>query len=176
MKKIGLLFFTILMMLLFAVSASALESSGSLGDNVTYTYNSTTGEVVISGNGAMKDYDYNGSPFLYSGIKSVVIEGGVTSIGSSAFQECYGLTSITIPDGVTSIGVDAFAGCQNLKNITIPDSVTSIGNSAFAWCISLKSITIPDSVNSIGNSAFIGSGLNSIIVDENNKYYSSDSN
>ena len=48
MKKIGFLFATIIMMMLFAVSASALDASGSLGDNVTYTYDSTTGEVVIT--------------------------------------------------------------------------------------------------------------------------------
>ena len=32
----------------------------------------------------------------------------VTSIGEKAFSGCTGLTSITIPDGVTSIGSSAF--------------------------------------------------------------------
>ena len=44
-------------------------------------------------------------------IKKVVIENGVTSIGSSAFSYCSGLTSITIPNSVTSIGVSAFYNC-----------------------------------------------------------------
>ena len=35
----------------------------------------------------------------------------VTSIGDQAFQYCSGLTSITIPEGVTSIGEHAFLEC-----------------------------------------------------------------
>ena len=50
----------------------------------------------------------------------------VTSI-SGAFG-CSGLTSVTIPDGVTSIGSDAFSGCSGLMSVTIPNSVRSIGN------------------------------------------------
>ena len=168
MKKIGLLFATIIMMMLFAVSASALDASGSLGDNVTYTYDSTTGEVVISGNGAMKDYDSGSSPFYNnSGIKSVVIEDSVTSIGDYAFHYCTSLESITIPDSVTSIGYLAFGGCTSLTSITIPDSVTSIGDYAFYACESLTSITIPDGVTSIGNGAFLAcESLTSITIPE----------
>ena len=58
----------------------------------------------------------------------------VTSIGNSAFFYCSGLTSITIPEGVTSIGDGAFE-YSGLTYITIPESVTSIGNDAFGWCI-----------------------------------------
>ena len=73
MKKIGLLLATIIMMLLFAFSASALEPSGWLGGKVNYTYDSTTSEVVINGEGAMRDYSYDESPFYESEIKSVII-------------------------------------------------------------------------------------------------------
>jgi len=41
----------------------------------------------------------------------------VTSIGSQAFDRCYGLTSIVIPGGVTSIGSWAFSGCSALTSI-----------------------------------------------------------
>ncbi|NNJ70401.1 MAG: leucine-rich repeat protein, partial [Kiritimatiellales bacterium] len=41
----------------------------------------------------------------------------VTSIGTSAFNQCDSLTSLTIPDGVTSIEGFAFAYCDNLKDI-----------------------------------------------------------
>ncbi len=61
----------------------------------------------------------------------------VTSIGSSAFYNCYGLTSITIPNRVTSIGELAFRGCDGLTSITIPNSVTSIGSNAFYLCSGL---------------------------------------
>ena len=61
----------------------------------------------------------------------------VTSIGSSAFYNCYGLTSITIPNRVTSIGELAFRGCDGSTSITIPNSVTSIGSNAFYLCSGL---------------------------------------
>ena len=93
---------------------------------------------------------------------------------SKTFYDCSGLTSITIPEGVTSIGRCAFSGCSSLKNITIPNSVTSIdngggyyGGGTFSGCTSLTSITIPDGVTSIGEDAFSGcSGLTSITIPE----------
>ena len=124
-------------------------------DNLTWMLGED-GTLIISGTGAMKEYDYsaNQSPvYNNSSVKKVVIEYGVTSIGDFAFYGCP-LTSITIPGSVTSIGRYAFQNCSSLKSITIPDSVTSIGDSAFYSCEKLTSITIPDSVTSIGYNAF----------------------
>ena len=89
----------------------------------------------------------------------------VTSIGDSAFNECYNLTSVTIPNSVEEIGDYAFKYCDNLTSIEIPNSVTSIGDYAFCWCKSLTSVTIPNSVTSIGKYAFEGcDGLISITI------------
>ena len=142
----------------FAASAAATAeqqvgaSSGTTG-SCTWTLDDNS-KLTISGNGAMRNYDYDSSPPWGRSIKSVVIEDSVTTIGSYAFEYCTGLTSVTIPDSVTSIGEEAFRGCTGLTSITIPDSVTSIGGSAFSSCTGLKSVTIPDSVTSIGSYAF----------------------
>jgi hypothetical protein len=157
----------------FSVYADDLPSTGKCGTTVTYTFNSETGELVIRGSGTMYNYDsssfassyyYTKCPFYnQSSIKSIVINSGVTSIGSYAFNYCSGLTSVTIPDSVKSIGSYAFYGCSSLISITIPDSVKSIGERAFYNCSGLTSVTIPDSVTSIGNYAFSGCiGLTSI--------------
>ena len=52
-------------------------------------------------------------------------------LGNYVFYDCSGLTSLTIPSGVTSIGSEAFSGCSGLTSLTLPSSVTSIGDYAF---------------------------------------------
>ena len=86
-------------------------------------------------------------------VEEVVITSGEIS---SSFSDCTGLTSVTIGKGVTSIGGSAFSGCTGLTSITISNSVTSIGSKAFYGCSGLTSVTIGGSVTSIGDSAFLG--------------------
>ena len=146
MKKTLLALSTLLLVVLLAVgltlSASAdTIQSGTWGD-LTWTLNETTGELVISGEGAMAWPSPSWGGYRAS-IKSVSIEEGVTSICSFAFEGCTGLTSVTIGNGVTSIGTRAFYGCAELTSITIGNGVTSIGSSAFEGCTGLTSVTIP---------------------------------
>ncbi len=140
---------------------------GANGDNVKWSYYND-GTLVISGTGAMADYNSSSNVPWYSkkdDITTVVISDGVTSIGNRAFYNCDKLTSITIPSGVTSIGDYAFYNCDKLTSITIPTSVKSIGDYAFVYCTKLTSITIPTSVKSIGNGAFNWcTGLTSITI------------
>ena len=157
-------------------------TSGTCGTNVTWSYNTSTDTLTISGTGDMSKYSsslYNGGNYVttapwrgcYITMKTLVINSGVTSISSSAFEGCNGLKSITIPDSVTSIGSYAFNKCIGLTSVTIPNSVTSIDYRAFANCTGLKNITIPDSVTRINKYALcdciglktagpIGSGCN----------------
>ena len=125
--------------LLFAlpIAASAVES-GTCGDNLTWTLDDN-GTLTISGTGKMYDY-YSPWSNATTSVKTVVIQNGVTSIGSEAFYGCGSLTSVTIQNGVTSIGESAFYRCNGLTSITIPGSVTSIGSWAFDWCESLTDV------------------------------------
>ena len=96
-------------------------------------------------------------------LTSISISDSVKKIGDNAFNGCSGLTGIIIPDGVTSIGMQAFSGCDALTSINIPNGVTYIENSTFRMCWALTSINIPDSVTGIGPSAFYACrGLTSI--------------
>jgi hypothetical protein len=85
---------------------------------------------------------------------SLLIPGGVTSLGTVALDFDYSLTSVVIPSSVTSIGYQAFYYDEYLTSVTIPSSVTSIGTQAFFACVRLPSITIPSSVTSISFYAF----------------------
>ena len=130
----------------------SVPTSGTCGENLTWKIED--GVLTISGTGAMTGYPPSQSPWAAAKIRSVVIESGVTSIGSHAFSDCSSLTSVEIPNSITFIDQGAFSGCSNLASITIPDGVTTIRSGAFRNCSSLTSITIPDSVTNIGEGVF----------------------
>ena len=138
------------------VITAQAETTGKCGDFVNYSLNND-GVLTISGGRKMTDYDYGKSPFYDNDlIKSVIIEDGITSIGSFAFSGCTNLTSVTIPDSVTSIGNSAFWCCTYLSSITIPNSVTLIGDRAFCNCENITNITIPNEITYVGSEAFYG--------------------
>ena len=152
------------------------EEVTSIGTYVFYKCGSLTSIVVDSNNAKYRSE----AGILYNKEKTIIIKypskkagnfyiipGGVTSIGTDAFDRCSILSSIIIPEGVTSIGDDAFYGCSSLSSIKIPGGVTSIGESAFYGCSSLSSIIIPEGVTSIRKYAFDGcSSLSSITIPE----------
>ncbi|MBR6748623.1 MAG: leucine-rich repeat protein, partial [Clostridia bacterium] len=122
------------------------------GENVSYSLDLATGELVISGKGPMGLFQ------IWSGyanrIKTAVIEPGVTSVGNEAFLNCINLEKVTLPDTITSLYTSAFKGCTKLEQITLPNTITSIGWHCFEGCTSLKSIRIPDGVTAFGRSVF----------------------
>ena len=134
-------------------------ASGDCGETATWALYSS-GLLTISGTGAMIDYTSADAPWLtiLFDITDVIIEDGITSIGSNAFSGCRRLTDVTIGSSVTSIGTGAFYYCGSLTSVTVPDSVTNIGWFAFSDCSNLTSVTIPDSVTSIGHWAFDNCG------------------
>ena len=56
-------------------------------------------------------------------------------LGDGAFSGCSGLTSLTIPSGVTSIGGWAFYGCSGLTSIYVyPENLPELGTGIFNGC------------------------------------------
>lgn len=94
------------MLLSLASFSAAADSSGTCGDNVTWTLTGTL--LEIKGAGPM--YNFRQSPSEWREAEKLVIYDRVTSIGEYAFYGCSGLTTVSIPSSVTSIGVSAFAG------------------------------------------------------------------
>lgn len=152
--------------------------TGTLAGGLVWTL-TKAGTLTISGDGAMPNFDSASEQPWYSfsdEILKIVVEQGVASIGSCAFQGSKAL-SVSIPDsvitignhafhgssvisaavpaGVTAVGDEAFRDCSNLIAVTVSDGVETIGQSAFRSCKSLSSVVLPASIRSVGDSAFL---------------------
>ncbi len=139
-----------------SVTTVAAGPCGTTGNETAVTWRLTSDSVMtISGTGAIQGYSQLSDRPWHSystRIKTLVVEDGVTFLGTGAFMRCQNLTSVTLPSTLTGIGTSAFNGCNNLPEITIPDKVTSVGNGAFTGS-KLTSITFPSTVTSIGDAA-----------------------
>lgn len=184
-KKICIILIVSMLFSILPVSAFAEENStvtsGSCGENTTWQFDSATGTLTITGNGDMDDYLLEERPWEdhIQNIEKIVIEDGVTSVGSSAFDNATELKNVSLASTVKSINHGAFSGCRQLKEIIIPDSVTTIESGAFAMT-GLTSITIP-AVTKLDYRDYSGEGytfyachdLKNIYVDEESILYSS---
>ncbi len=124
---------TLLVVMLTTATAWAYEipATGSCGPNATYTINDST--MTISGTGEISN-----NAFYYkdlSGIKSIVINEGITDIGNFAFSTDASpdLTSVNLPASLINIGQYAFNKCTALTTVNIaPNSqLQTIGEYAF---------------------------------------------
>jgi len=151
----------------------ALVASGKCGDSASWKLDAD-GVLTITGAGPMADYSQptsdNCAPWrtYANDIKKVVVQKGVTAIGSYAFASLERVTSVTIPEGVTSIGSSAFENCGlmaygGLGAVTLPEGLTTIGSSAFSGSY-MDSLTLPESLRTIGGAAFEKSPLKTLTI------------
>ncbi|MBQ4075444.1 MAG: leucine-rich repeat protein [Clostridia bacterium] len=118
MKKIFSLLLMLMLCMGLAVTASA-DQTGTTGA-CTWTFDEATGTLTISGSGAMANYSSSNNPPWASykdSIQKIVINEGVTTIGTYAFCQYSSLTEVIIPRSVNAIGNNAFYNCANLTTV-----------------------------------------------------------
>ena len=149
--------------LVLTTPARAAEYSGTCGAGLTWSFDESTGTLTISGEGAMKDYPFSAVeeslvPWYAhrNKITTVVMEPGITHLGSNSFYFSDSLVSVTIPDTVTSIGECAFYECTALKKVNLPGSITEIGYRLFYGCSALTEVCLPDGMKTIASRMFEG--------------------
>lgn len=127
-------------------SNKAILETGKCGNDVSYVLEN--GILQITGSGPMTNYSLLEQEWdkCNSDVSSIIIENGVTTIGSYSFLSFVNLKSITIAESIISIGDFSFCNCTSLKSITIPNNVQTIGNSSFFNCWSLISVDISKSI------------------------------
>ena len=162
-------------------SEQITPASGTCGDNLTWELDES-GTLTISGTGRMADYDQyfsdeNTPPWatetdewgghFNKDITKVILEEGVTYIGSWAFDGCGYIEEVIFPSTLKSIGDGAFYNKPGLTELNLPSGLESVGSYAFFATWGIEEIVLPDGLKHIGEAAFGGGmELTKIIVPE----------
>ena len=116
--------------------------------------------IFTPGTGVGVNYSgsYKYTPWYLSRsvLTNILLQSGISSIGSYTFYGCSSVTELELSADLTSIGHSAFYGCSSLTELEFGADLTSIGDSAFYGCSSLAELVIPDLISSIGSDTFYG--------------------
>ena len=119
----------------------------NMGNNITWNFDEVTGTLTLSGSGKM----YNLSPgegaewhAYYHKVKKIVINEGISSIGTNAFYGLEEAESIKIPNSVKTIYSGALQGCESIEEVHLPNNLTNIGTNAFFLMGSCKGFYIDE--------------------------------
>ena len=211
MKRIwaALIALCMLLTLMPAAAFAEGETSGKCGENLTWQYDEITKTLTISGTGDMYSYTmtagtgvtarmlapWRADESIKNNLEKVVIEDGVTAIGSYAFYGCPNLKEVVLPESVTEIRSNAFydctmlktinidkitklwsnvfTGCDSLESVTLAEGLAYVSSGTFSDCKGLKSLTISSSVTSFEEGFYGCTSLESIVVADGNTVYSS---
>lgn len=144
---------------IFLIQNICAAESGNCGDNVRWNFDGST--LTISGNGKMTDFlieDKNSAQYGWfydtgwenfkNRITAIVVQDGVTSVGSHAFADLTNLKTVTLANSVQFIGSQAFSGCTNLETITF-SATAKTGDEVFARCDKLSNLNTVDATGKI---------------------------
>ncbi len=143
---------------------------------------SCSGVLTISGSGDVPETANDGSAALWKAYKDkiaeVVIESGVTGVGSGAFTGCAGLKRVSVSDTVKKLDLNAFSGCTALEAFTVAsgnetyssvDGVLFNADKTRLICYPFGktgAYTVPETVTEIEKSAFAASGIESVSMSD----------
>ena len=178
MKKVIL----ILSLVLSFNAYSEIVTGDKCGDNCTWTFDTNTGKLTVSGIGDMYDWTMNKisttklwekdithyqttAPWKeYStSIQTIDIQDGITSIGAAAFYNTT-VSDVVMPNSITKIATHAFQYAANLTEATLPKNLTNIEHAAFADA-SVSSFVIPESLQSFGTYPFYSQSLENLVFE-----------
>ena len=80
-------------------------------------------------------------------------------------------STVEIKEGTKVIKQCCFKGKSNMTKVKLPNSLEKIEREAFTECTNLKSISLEENINSFNSFSIYGSGIEEIIIDENNPNY-----
>ncbi|MBQ9992623.1 MAG: leucine-rich repeat domain-containing protein [Firmicutes bacterium] len=96
----------------------------------------------------------------------IIVQGNVTEIGESAFEDCDNLYSVELPDTVSRIGKYAFLNCEKLVSADLPDAKLYVCNNAFTNCYNLVFESIDTAKIEAEGHAFANTTVKNLIISE----------
>ncbi len=161
--------------------AHAEVITGSPDDNplVTYSYNTETRTLTVTGEGATGYPSANSYSYLlihdvslFELVEKIVIGEGITRIDASDFAWCGKVTEISLPSTLQEIGNSAFKGCVSMPKIVVPDNVWLVENDAFCDWDGATTLHIGKSLREFGTVAFAAcDALQKIEIDAENPWF-----
>ena len=136
-----------------SVGANAFDGCSKLA-TLVLPNNTTKTACITLGNYAFKG----------TGVKSISLPAGITTIPEGLFQNCTALTEVALRPTVTAIGANAFSGCTALTTVHL-GNVSSIGANAFADDNALtKLYSAGTSAPTLGSGAFPTTGTRTLYL------------
>ena len=158
----------------FHTNLTELELPSTLKLIKNYAFYECTNLSTVYYHGTINDWmnveieDWTSSPMSYAKKIYFLDEN----------NEWYEIENIILEDGISEIGTAKFKNFSSLRNIEIPQSVTEIGYEAFSECFKLENVYYHGTVEDWMKIEFIGWGSNPMIyakhfyiLDENNEWY-----
>ena len=141
---------------------------GDCGQSAIWTLED--GVLTISGTGAFAGFYVDNGRKSYwekhlDDIKKIVIENGITNVGSFAFDGCRNATEVFIPDSVVEVGYGAFTDCASLETVVLPENITEL-YLTFNGCSSLKNVTLPTALTTLSGTFIDCTSLESVTIPE----------
>ena len=160
MKKLCSGLIICLIMILLPITAGAYYITGTCGKNLEWGFDMSGLQIDIWGTGDMYEIDTSDEDRwggMWSALRTVTIESGVTSVGNFAFFGCPLLKTVELPDTLLSIGDGAFYKCEKIEEINIPEGTKKIGNLVFEGT-NISDIYVPSTLTDMGAGALTTKG------------------
>ena len=137
---------------------NAEDANGTFGA-ITWEYKKDTKTLTLTGAVAIGDVDPNEDNAPWAGdvrvsAEKIVINEGITSVGTYALWGFSNVTQITLPASLRSIGDYGFAYCGKLASINFPANLSTLGKGAFEGCGTLSAVFLPAGVTAIQENTF----------------------
>lgn len=119
-------------------------TSGMIGDDVKFSYSSSSKMLTIEGTGPIDGNAVFDAPWeaYQDEIELIVVKDGVTTLPDYTFMNLEKVRKVQLGSTVTSLGWYTFYDCIGLKEIFLPKSLKTITRGAFSGCKALESVSV----------------------------------